>query len=178
MTKLSMDDYVSSLGRTLGVSLFERIEDYTSPEPMSGCHIWLGSCDDKGYAHITITDRTATGRRDVTVRVHRFNYIRKFGPVAKGIVVRHKCDMRCCVNPDHLVAGTQRDNVADMIARGRHRPGRGERHGNSVLTEERVEAIRLLYEKHEYPLLKLARIFSVNAGTIRRVVDGVAWRHI
>jgi hypothetical protein len=33
--------------------------------------------------------------------------------------VRHRCDVRCCVRPEHLATGTQAQNIADTVRRGR-----------------------------------------------------------
>jgi hypothetical protein len=172
--KLCMADYTSRLGRASGLSLYGRIEGNISPEPMSGCWLWMGASDEKGYAHI---GATLEDGGSIVIRVHRFMYIKKYGPLEAGMVVRHKCDVRCCVNPGHLISGTQLDNVNDMISRGRRRGGYGERHGNTSLTEEGVEAIRTLYEC-EFSLNKIARIFSIDPATVRRIVDRISWKHI
>jgi hypothetical protein len=47
-------------------------------------------------------------------------YIKIKGPVPKGVVLRHKCDNRFCMNPNHLEPGDEFDNVRDMMERGRH----------------------------------------------------------
>lgn len=49
------------------------------------------------------------------------------GPVPNGMVVAHSCDNRKCVNPDHLSTKTQRDNLLEMIEKGRASNGRRER---------------------------------------------------
>ena len=52
---------------------------------------------------------------------HRYALERKLGrELEPGEVARHTCDNPICVNPDHLLPGTQRDNVDDMMRRGRH----------------------------------------------------------
>jgi hypothetical protein len=53
------------------------------------------------------------------VMAHRIAYMDSVGPIANGLVVRHRCDNSMCCNPAHLQLGTQKDNVHDAISRGR-----------------------------------------------------------
>jgi hypothetical protein len=52
------------------------------------------------------------------VAAHRWSALAHHGAISEP-VVRHRCDVRCCVRPDHLLVGTQAQNVADMVRRGR-----------------------------------------------------------
>lgn len=56
-------------------------------------------------------------------RVHQVAWILTNGPIPPGMGVLHRCDNQPCCNPSHLFIGTQADNVADMVAKGRHRNG-------------------------------------------------------
>lgn len=58
-------------------------------------------------------------RKGKVLAAHRYAWEWVNGPVPPGRIVRHKCDNPRCCNPDHLEVGTYRDNVADMVARGR-----------------------------------------------------------
>lgn len=57
------------------------------------------------------------------VRAHRFAFVH-IGKQAlpTGYEILHTCDNTKCVNPEHLTAGTHKDNMADMAAKGRARP--------------------------------------------------------
>jgi hypothetical protein len=68
--------------------------------------------------------------------------------------------------------------VQDMVKRGRHNPGRGERHFNSALTDEKVRAIRSLNKSGEFSWAALGRIFDVHYTTISRAVRNEGWRHV
>lgn len=58
------------------------------------------------------------GRQTYT---HRVSYELHVGPIPDGLFILHRCDVPACVNPDHLFVGSAADNVADMMAKGRHR---------------------------------------------------------
>lgn len=73
---------------------------------------WTGDTDRDGYGRVTIA-----GSRVSLVRVV---YGLTKGALAAGMVVCHTCDHPRCIDPEHLFAGTPRDNTADSMAKGRH----------------------------------------------------------
>jgi HNH endonuclease len=91
-----------------------RIEERSMPEPNSGCWLWLGSINNKGYGKMSIGSR-------ITV-AHRASF-EAFVCAPGNLSVLHHCDTPSCVNPEHLYIGTQQDNIDDCIRRGRFRPG-------------------------------------------------------
>lgn len=90
----------------------DRLAKWTSPEPNTGCWLWTGAVDGGGYGVIGIGSRN--------VKAHRAHYEMAVCKISVGKVLLHTCDNPGCVNPKHLVEGTQKDNVADMIAKGRN----------------------------------------------------------
>lgn len=116
-------------------------------------------------------------------RAHRVAYCFARGiPIEyiQGSVVRHTCDNPRCINPQHLLVGTQQDNIADMMERGRHVTLRGMQQGNSVLTEKQVLFIREhhVYNSRQWGANAISRMLSVSPRTVRNVIHGHAWTHI
>ena len=96
--------------------------------------------------------------------------------ILKNIKVCHSCDNRCCINPDHLFLGTQKDNMDDMTNKGRDRRT-GEQNGSSKLTEKQVLRIRKLHKKG-FLQKTLAKQFSVDKSSIGFIVNRKTWKHI
>ena len=92
----------------------DRITLGSVPEPMSGCWIWVGGTNKKGYAHLKYDMKMWRG--------NRFSWEAFKGPIPIGLCVLHHCDNRLCVNPEHLFLGTDLDNARDRDAKGRHAP--------------------------------------------------------
>lgn len=80
----------------------DRFRAMTLVNVESGCHIWTGVIRD-GYGLFKIEGRVQSA--------HRVAYAWRHGPVPQGLVLDHLCCVRACVNPDHLEAVTQRENL-------------------------------------------------------------------
>lgn len=76
---------------------------------MTPCILWAGTRNPDGY-----------GKRGDNY-AHRLAWEAAFGPIPPGLCVLHRCDVRPCVNPEHLFLGTKGDNARDREAKGRGR---------------------------------------------------------
>lgn len=145
-------------------SVREALDYWSIPEPNSGCTLWLGAVGGDGYGVVRYND--------VQNRAHRLAWIDANGPVAPGLVVRHKCDNPLCINVDHLCVGTVRDNNVDRVTR--KRGSVGERHYKAKLTDEAVRAIR----KDTRPLAEIAAEYGVTPSNICAARIGRTWKHV
>jgi hypothetical protein len=145
-----------------------------------GCWLWTAAKLKTGYGGFQL----GTWGNSRVVRAHRMAWELTRGPIPRGLCVLHKCDVRLCVNPDHLFLGTKGDNVADMRAKGRANDtdGRykGSEHHNAKLTEDDVRKIRRRYAEFSgYGACQaLARDFGVSRRAIYQIVRGLVWTHV
>ncbi len=83
----------------------------------ASCWIWQGTHHRNGYGQIAASRNGA--RKQRWLWAHRVAWALTHGPIPDGLQVLHRCDVPLCVNPDHLFLGTQLDNIADAMAKGR-----------------------------------------------------------
>jgi len=146
-----------------GSSLRKQIEYYVNE---NDCHVCTSHWKDHdGYPQYFLKKRMPIGR---------YIYMKNFGEIPEGKVIRHTCDNRACINPEHLLLGTQKDNVRDCVIRGR--TAKGENNGCVKLKKEQVIEIRKLFKTGKYTFAQLSRKFGVYS--VRDIIYKNTWKHI
>lgn len=141
-----------------------RIRYHFVPVTESGCWLWLGGVDAKGY-----------GVMSGNGKAHRVSYEAHKGPIPCGLSVCHRCDVPLCVNPAHLFLGTTADNMADK--KRKNRCAAGAAHGLSRMTDAEVRSIRRLRSKG-LTYRAIAERLGINRNAVGEVLRGVTWRHV
>lgn len=140
---------------------------------MHDCIVWTGFKSRDGYGIVH--------RKDKLIKAHRIAYCEANSlslEEIKGVVIRHKCDNRACVNPHHLEPGTHADNTRDRHSRGRD--ANGSKNGMSKLTESDVLSIRAEYVpwSRTHGAVPISRRYGVSACLIRLIAAREIWAHI
>ena len=153
------------------------------------CWPWIGFRHISGYGHFK--------HQGGTYKSHRVAYALTFGGIewstgkqgARGLLVLHRCDNRCCCNPAHLFLGSQHDNVMDASRKRRFHQGR--EHYLAKLTDENVAEIkRMEYDgiikrrgrgwfrkdpERSVSMKEIGLRYGVSSKTIEQVLARRAW---
>jgi len=151
----------------MDANALSRFMDKVHKDPDTGCWEWTAGKDRAGYGAFRINNKTYKSHR--LIAEHH-------GKDITDKVVRHQCDNPGCVNPDHLLTGTQADNIQDMMDRGRH--AQGSNNGASKLTESQVIAMRKKYKSGGVTIKSIAEQNNVSRDMCGRILKNLAWRHI
>lgn len=148
--------------------IYRRFLDRMQRTDDTDCWLWTGGVfKATGYAKLVL---------GTNLLASRISYVIYKGPIG-GLCVLHTCDNRICVNPDHLWLGTNADNSADMVAKGRSAPQHGTLNPRAVLTEEIVANIKLRLRNGERQN-KIAADVGVCNQTINFIANEKTWRHV
>lgn len=112
--------------------------------------------------------------------VHIFAFEFWFGSVPKGQLVLHECDNPICVSPHHLIAGSQAKNMADKIARGRWRGGRGcfgEMNNGSKFATRQVQ-MALDLSMSGWWQAAIARRTGIPVGNVGSIIRRRSWTQL
>jgi HNH endonuclease len=108
--------------------------------------------------------------------VFRHVYQEMFEPLQKGELVRHLCDNKLCINPEHLRKGTQMENVQDAIKNGRIR--RGSQRPEALYDELQIYGVKVLMKNTDLTNSEIEYITKVSKCTIEGVRSGKQWKHV
>lgn len=152
--------------------LADRLMSNVHFEPNSGCWLFAGQWNAKGYGRVDV----GHGRGDKRKRfAHRISYELFNGSLGTNLQVCHTCDVPCCVNPSHLFLGTNSDNQIDSALK--------KRHGKQKLSPTDVAAIRARAivgrGRTAGNLIQLATEYDVAYSTIAGIVNEKTrdWAH-
>lgn len=137
------------------------------------CMIWDGCLNEKGYGIIN------AGREIGTLLTHRASWLIKHGSLPEKLIL-HACDVRNCVNINHLKEGTSQDNTDDMMRKNRYKmptPCRGSKNANAVLTEDLVIKIKSLLIEGK-SVAEISRALQQPFSRIYDIRRGRNWNHI
>lgn len=133
------------------------------------CVEWDG-CFQKGYGVVfKDSKRFSTHRLALEFKLQT--------PIPDDMGACHTCDHPKCFNPNHLYLGTQKQNIADAIARNRINRRKGENHSSAKLTEEKVKQIRY-FKSQGLTHKEIAEITGTNILSISGIVNRRTWKHV
>lgn len=169
--------------RKRGIWTMERIWEHIAwhGKGENDCWEWLGYTKQHGYGRIGVY--TSAGQKHFLVSriiacdagllkdLHYEGH-------ESGTTIRHVCDNPKCCNPKHLEAGTQSDNVHDMVSRKRNRARTGSGVGLAKLKEKDIPLIRKLHTHMLMTKKDIAKLFNVSDVAIFCVISGKTWRHV
>lgn len=149
--------------------LEERFFKKFEVDEISGCWVWTGALDRYGYGQVG--DKPFMLKHGIKGRIlgaHRVSWILHHGAIPKGdgphgTCIMHRCDNRACVNPDHLMIGSQLLNLLDKESKGRGVSPAGSKHGQAKIKDE--ESL-LLIRSTKGRALELANRFGCHVSTI------------
>lgn len=158
----------------------------------SGCWEWTGSINPvTGYGQLSAW---VDGKRTLFT-AHRAAYLAVHALIPDGMHILHSCDNRACFNPSHLRAGSHRENMGDMISKGRQLEAlkirkrgpehhfwggthpllrRGESHYSARLVEDDIRSIRASTKT----LKELSKIYGITESSLSAIRRMRTWRHV
>ena len=157
--------YTTGIEPTLPFTIEARFYRFVAKSDPSDCWIWNGQIKKNGYGRFSY--------QGTPIPAHRASYRISKGDIPEGLVIRHTCDVKRCVNPNHLIVGTPADNARDAVERGLY--PRGEDQPRSKLTLRQVVEIRNIALERNESHASIGRKFGISKAQVRRIVVRESW---
>ena len=131
------------------------------------CWEWTAN-KSRGYGLLT------TKRNCAPIKAHRLSWMLHYGEIPSGMAICHSCDNPGCVNPNHLMLGTQKANMIDAAKKGKlrfFRFGVGEDNNAAKLSDEQVRSMRRDYATGKFTYKEMAKKYGVSdcAAILRNI---------
>lgn len=153
-----------TLAKLIGIEYINRFWSRVSIKSDDECWEFQGSGKAIGYGTFWIGDKE--------IQAHRFALMLQLGrDLQENEQALHHCDNPPCCNPAHLFLGDIATNVADKMAKGRHKT-------LGKLTKQQVQEIRKLYATGHWTLRQLSQKYQRSVESLRKVVKGIVWKNI
>jgi hypothetical protein len=136
------------------------IEDRHIPVTESGCWLWTASATKQGYGDFRY--------KTIHYLAHQASFMAYNGAIHDGMHVMHKCDVRLCCNPNHLMLGTNADNINDSVAKGRRKGVTRNRPQNlqyQKISDDLKIKIFNFIKSNNLTIPKVAKIFNIPSST-------------
>jgi len=142
----------------------DRFFKKVSPEPMSGCWLWTGAITKDGHGYYNIGTKSISAHRFSAI-IHNLNTTDPKKPV-----LRHACNVACCVNPNHLIPGTHAENCIDKVLFGNN--------GKQKLSVTDILSIRQKFATGISSKEELAIEYNITLGHVYNIIAKRLWKHI
>lgn len=154
-------------------TLADRFWEKVNVSDSTQCWEWKAHTLKSGYGWMHVGNKKSNFSHRVSALLHGL-----IDTLDSKLHVLHRCDNPKCCNPRHLFIGTNADNVADRVSKGRtkHTPMYGEANGMVKLSEKDTQTIRTLYSEGGNSQSKLANLYGITQPQISRIVNGKRWR--
>mgnify|MGYP001561025647 CR=1 FL=1 len=150
-----------------GTSIEERLKNKSKYNPENACIEWISTMFNNGYGQITIN------RVKKSAHVASWEFHNKKS--ANGYFIMHKCDNKKCINPEHLMLGTNSLNQKDKILKNRQ--AKGTDFPSAKLNDDKVREIHKLLNSG-MKQTEIAKIYNIDQSIISEIKSGKRWKHV
>lgn len=145
----------------------------------SECWIWTGAIEKTGYGKISLSG--------TSILAHRLSYLLTHGSIPDNRMVCHHCDVRACVNPNHLFLGSSAENAQDRKVKNQRIEKERSPHKSRILrlipptthrtlSVDQVRHIRNAYLTSSITQTELAEYYKISQSTISKILAGTLYR--